>query len=91
VTPSRPTTGTRVSFKLAEVICPEPGQLVNQVGPDLEVVGEIVFVSDGDGRQDKFAIVEVAGLLTPVIVPVGELSWQQSQAPAATRTRIKEN
>jgi len=83
VTPSRPQTGTRVSFKLAEVVCPERQRVASQIGPDLEIIGEIVFISDGEGRQDEFAIIEVAGLLTPVIVPMSDLTWSVGETEKA--------
>jgi len=89
VTPSRPQTGTRVSFKLAEVVCPERQRVASQIGPDLEVIGEIVFVSDGEGRQDEFAIIEVAGLLTPVIVPMSNLTWCVNESQTV-RAEVKE-
>lgn len=89
MTPSRPQTGTRVSFKLAEVVCPERQRVASQIGPDLEIIGEIVFISDGEGRQDEFAIIEVAGLLTPVIVPMSDLTWSVGQSQTA-KAEVKE-
>lgn len=85
--PSRLKTGARVSFQLGAVVCPEMDRVIGQVGLDLEVTGEVVFFSDGGGRQEAFAIVEVPGLVAPVIVPVSELTWRTKRSRTAARGR----
>jgi len=84
---SRPTTGSRVSFRLGVVSCPDVEQVTRDVGSELEVTGEVMFLSDGNGREDEFAIVEVPGLMTPVIVPVRALTLRESGSPTAAGIR----
>jgi hypothetical protein len=62
--------GKSCRFKLEDVICPERERVLLQVTPDLEVEGEILFLSDEGRKPDRFAIIEVAGILSPLIVPV---------------------
>ncbi|UCD29006.1 MAG: hypothetical protein JSV03_00545 [Planctomycetota bacterium] len=62
--------GKSCRFKLADVICPEQESVVLQLTADLEVSGEILFMSDQGRRPDRFAIIEVEGITSPVIVPV---------------------
>lgn len=62
--------GNRCRFRLADVICPDQQQVVTQITPEMEVTGEIAFLSDGGERPNYFAIVEVKGIFSPLIVPV---------------------
>jgi hypothetical protein len=61
------------SFRLADVLCPDQSQVLNQVTPELEVKGEVVFMSDQGNQPDRFAIVSVEGILSPLIVPTENL------------------
>jgi len=47
----------------------------------------VMFLSDGNAREDEFAIVEVPGLTTPVIVPVRALTLRESGSPTAAGIR----
>ena len=62
--------GKSARFKLADIICPERENVLLQITADLEVQGEIVFLSDEGWEPNRFAIIEVEGLLSPLIVPV---------------------
>jgi hypothetical protein len=64
-----PGTGNLATFTLGDVVCPEAGAALTQVGPDMRVVGRVVYFSDSGPWKNHFAIVEVGGLSTPVIVP----------------------
>lgn len=66
-------TGAEVSFKLGETVCPDLEQVLTQITPELELSGRVVFFSDYGEHKDHFAIVDVGGLLSPVIVPVSQL------------------
>lgn len=61
------------SFRLGDVLCPEPRQVLVQLTPELEVSGEVVFMSDQGQQPDRFAIVNVEGILSPLIVPTERL------------------
>jgi len=62
--------GKSCRFKLADVISPEREQIFKQITVDLDVLGEIVFLSDQGNQPDRFAIVEVEGIESPLIVPI---------------------
>ena len=66
-------SGAKVSFRLGEAVCPDLQQLLAQMTSNLEVSGKVVFFSDYGEKRNPFAIVDVAGLLTPLIVPVSRL------------------
>ncbi len=66
-------SGTKVAFNLGEVVCPDIEQVLSQVTRDLEVSGEVAFFSDYGDKKQHFAIVDVNGVLSPLIVPVAQL------------------
>lgn len=65
--------GTYASFNVADVICPDLGQITHQIGPELEVSGEIDYLSDSGEPDRKFAVINVSGIHAPLIVPVERL------------------
>lgn len=67
------TPGQTVAFMLKDAVCPRFADSVQAIGPELTVTGEIVFFSDGGQQKHHFAIVEVGGIHTPLIVPVERL------------------
>ena len=73
MTGSGPITRRRCSFRLADVLCPDPSQVLSQMTPELKVDGEVVFLSDRGEQPDRFAIVSVEGILSPLIVPTENL------------------
>jgi hypothetical protein len=61
---------TQVNFRISDVYIPEPAQILMQLhGNDL-LQGKIIDVSDAGGEEDAYAVVEVEGLLQPVVVPM---------------------
>jgi hypothetical protein len=70
--------GHECRFRLADVICPDRQQMLNQITADLEVSGRITFLSDEGERKDCFAIIEVDGIGSPLIVPVERLQDARS-------------
>jgi hypothetical protein len=82
----RPLTlpsGTKVAFRLREAMCPTASEVADQITPDLEIRGQVVFLSDSGESKDHFAIVEVEGLATPVIVPVSKIRHEPSKPEPA--------
>lgn len=67
-------SGSCVSFRLGDAICPAFAQVASQMSPDVTVCGEVAFFSDRGGDKGHFAIITVEGLATPLIVPVSKLS-----------------
>lgn len=80
-------SGVRVSFKLGEVVCPDLEQMLTQLTPELELSGEVVFFSDYGKSKNHFAIVDVRGLLTPLIVPVSRLRQQTNAEDSQAANR----
>jgi len=70
------THGDTVSFTLQDVVSPDLRPLFEHVGPNLRVSGQIVFMSDSGMQKDHFAVVEIDGMYTPLIVPVARLSFR---------------
>jgi len=66
--------GTTVAFKLADVVCPDFQQVVEPIGPELAVAGDVAFISDNGVDKGRFAIIEVKGVHSPLIVPVEKLN-----------------
>ena len=62
--------GASVAFRLIDVVCPDFDQVVNQLGPELRVTGRVAFVSDRGTQEGCFAIIDVSGIHTPLIVPM---------------------
>jgi len=74
-----------VSFKLADVLCPDQDVILAHIGSGVEVVGKVSFFSDSGTEKAAFAIVEVPGIAVPLVVPserlrdvVGEKNQRES-------------
>lgn len=82
--------GNGVTFRLRHVECPDLTPLFEHVGPDLRVVGQVVCLSDSGVRKDHFAIVDVEGMYTPLIVPAARLrpATRRARADASTARPI---
>jgi hypothetical protein len=70
-------------FKLADVICPDRQQVLGQITPAVQVSGRVVFLSDEGERKDCYAVIEVDGIGTPLIVPVERLTRDQTTGTEA--------
>lgn len=66
-------SGGKVLFRLNEAVCPDLQQILTQMTSNLEVSGRVVFFSDYGEKKNHFAIVDVDGILSPLIVPVSRL------------------
>ena len=66
-------SGQMVRFQLSQVVCPEHDHLIKKITEGLELSGRIVYLSDGGDQKDFYAIVEVSGIATPLIIPVSQL------------------
>jgi hypothetical protein len=81
-------SGSRIRFKLADVVCPDPQQVIREMTPAVELTGQVVLLSDYGHRKDHFAIVSVQGLRSPLIVPVDQISLVDANEPAVTSTAV---
>ena len=79
-------SGETVRFALGKVICPGLGELYKQMGSDLEIEGQVVFLSDYGKVRGYFAIVQVKGMHVPLIVQTENLQLiEQSGLPPKRR------
>ncbi len=62
--------GRQYRFRLGDVICPDREQALSQVTPELEITGRVMFLSDHGSEPERFAVLEVKGLVSPLVVPV---------------------
>jgi hypothetical protein len=74
--------GSIASFNVADVVCPDLLQITNQIGPELEISGEVDYLSDGGDPSRKFAVINVPGIYAPLIVPVERLRALAEKSPA---------
>ena len=63
--------GQKVKFKLKDVHLPSIQDVLNRMTPDTELKGNITLLSDQGTNKSAYAVVEVRGILMPIIVPVG--------------------
>lgn len=66
-------SGTKVRFALGRVICPGLEEVLRRVDSELEIEGQVDFLSDCGRLESHFAIIRVKGIHVPLIVPVGQL------------------
>ena len=83
--------GENVRFALGKVICPGLDELYKQIGSDLEIEGQVVFLSDYGNLRGHFAIVQVSGIHVPLIVPVESLQLIKRTGRAPRRMTIGED
>lgn len=65
--------GSLVRFRIASVLCPETETIAKKITDRLEVTGRVVFLSDAGEKPDHFAVIEVTGIMSPLVVPVGHV------------------
>ncbi len=65
--------GATASFALGDIVCPDVTRTLEQIGPELSVTGKITMLSDRGSDKNAFAIVQVSGIHSPLIVPVSRL------------------
>ncbi len=79
--------GKRASFKVGDVVCPDQMQILRQTGPELAISGTVLYLSDSGDRKNHFAIVDVRGIHTPLIVPVNRLQSHVEQGVESSERR----
>jgi hypothetical protein len=72
-------TGTPVRFRLKDVVCPESEQILRNMTGRLEVIGKVLYLSDSGELLNHYAVVEVNGLMTPLIVPSASVNINRTQ------------
>ncbi|MCA9250302.1 MAG: hypothetical protein R3E58_11645 [Phycisphaerae bacterium] len=82
--------GATASFAIGDVVCPDATRTLEQVGPELTIRGEITMLSDHGAEKSAFAVVQVEGIHSPLIVPVNRLRLepQATQSTAITTNDV---
>ena len=83
--------GENVCFALGKVICPGIDELCRQIGSDLEIEGQIVFLSDYGKLKRHFAIVQAKGIHIPLIVPIENLQLSRHSIEESKQTLISKD
>jgi len=76
-------SGSVVRFRLESVLCPDLENILHKATERLEVTGKVILLSDAGGFKDSYAVVEVGGIATPLIVPVREVQTYQASTEEA--------
>ena len=66
--------GQKVRFKLRDVHLPTVEDVLNRMTSETELQGSITLLSNEGAKKGSYAVVEVKGVLTPVIVPTSRAS-----------------
>ena len=61
--------GQKVQFKLSDIHLPAIEEVFNRMTEDTELQGTITLLSDQGDQKTAFAVIEVKGILMPIIVP----------------------
>lgn len=76
--------GDAVQFRLKEIIYPDLDQVFSEIEAKLDISGHVAFLSDSGTDKDRFAIINVAGIGSPLIVSVDDLQ-SSSERPRVAR------
>ena len=72
-------TGSYVRLSLSNVVCPEAQQITEKITNNLEVTGKVLFLSDAGELRDYYAVVEVNGIMSPLVIPVKRVKMLESK------------
>lgn len=72
--------GSSVKFKLGSSISLTADELAGKITEELELIGKIFFFSDRGVDEKHFAVVQVEGIETPIIVPASEVKVVRDSA-----------
>ena len=65
--------GLKVQFRLGDIHLPSVSEVLNRMTEDTELQGSITLLSDAGEQRAAFAVVEVNGVLMPIIVPASAI------------------
>ena len=66
-------SGSLVRFQMSSIVCPERPQVLEKITSRLNLTGKVVQLSDAGNQQDFYAIVQVSGIASPLIIPVSRV------------------
>jgi len=67
---NQPRKELRASFTIGDVMCPNVIDILRSAGPGLAVRGRVLYFSDDGQERDGFAVMDVEGIASPMVVPV---------------------
>lgn len=62
-------SGQRVRFRIGDIHLPDASEVLARISDEFEVQGLVTLLSDHGEKRSAFAVVEVKGILMPIIVP----------------------
>ena len=65
--------GQIVKFRLGDIHLPEVAEVLARVTDEVELHGSITLLSDHGEQRSAFAVIEVKGILMPLIVPTASI------------------
>lgn len=74
-----------MAFKLGDVHLPDVAEVLARMTEDTELQGTVSLLSDQGQHRAAFAVVEVKGILMPLIVPAACMRRTDSAADAGER------
>jgi len=72
--------GSRVNFSLSSVICPDIENVLEKLTSRLGLVGQVVMLSDSGEMRNHYAVVQVGGIMSPLVIPVSKLELCNSSS-----------
>ena len=70
---SRLERGALVAFRIRDVFFPDAPEALRRLTGEVQVCGRLLFFSDAGRDHERFAVVEVEGMTSPVVVAVDRL------------------
>ena len=67
--PVKLQSGQHIRFKLEDVHMPAMGEVIARMTGEVELRGEVTLLSDSGQKRAAFAVVQVPGVMVPLIVP----------------------
>jgi hypothetical protein len=62
-----------VQFRLADVHLPAIEDVLSRMTEETELQGTVTLLSNKGGQETSFVVVEVKGILSPIIVPASSI------------------
>lgn len=78
-----PISGSQVRFRLSNAACPDTDAIIEKITDRLDVTGKVLYLSDSGTKKSHFAIVDVPGIMSPVVVPVDRMEMCDSSEPGS--------
>ena len=78
--------GERVVFRLGDIHLPDLAEVIAKMTEDTELHGTVSLLSDQGEHRAAFAVIEVKGILMPLIVPASCMRRSPQDTPDAAES-----